>query len=104
LMLHRADALWQTGCSDMLLKLKPQQDAEALVVAHEAGHGKYQGMLGAIVVMTPQGQRFRLGTGFSDAQRRHPPAIGSTVTYRYRDLTATGLPKFASFLRIRESE
>lgn len=104
LMLHRADAVWQTGRSDVLLKLKPQQDAEARVVAHEAGQGKYQGMLGAIVVMTPQGQRFRLGTGFSDAQRRNPPAIGSTVTYRYRDLTSTGLPKFASFLRVRESE
>ncbi len=104
LMLHRADAAWQTGRSDVLLKLKPQQDAEALVVAHEAGQGKYHGMLGAIVVMTPEGRRFRLGTGFSDAQRRDPPAIGSTVTYRYRDLTSTGLPKFASFLRIRESE
>lgn len=104
LMLHRADAVWQTGRSDVLLKLKQQQDAEARVVAHEAGQGKYQGMLGAIVVMTPQGQRFRLGTGFSDAQRRNPPAIGSMVTYRYRDLTSTGLPKFASFLRVREGE
>lgn len=104
LVLHRADAVWQTGRSDVLLKLKPQLDAEAVVVAHEAGKGKYHGMLGAIIVMTPDGQRFRLGTGFSDEQRRNPPAFGSTVTYRYRDLTSTGLPKFASFLRIRESE
>ncbi len=104
LMLHRADAPWQTGRSDVLLKLKPHDDAEALVVAHKPGQGKYQGMLGALVVMTPQGRRFRLGTGFSDAQRRHPPAVGSTVTYRYRGFTSTGLPKFASFLRIRESE
>lgn len=104
LMLHRADALWQTGRSDVLLKLKPHEDAEALVVAHVAGKGKYQGMLGALVVVTPQGRRFRLGTGFSDAQRRNPPAVGSTVTYRYRDFTSTGLPKFASFMRVRESE
>jgi DNA ligase 1 len=61
-------------------------------------------MLGALIVMTPEGRRFRLGTGFSDEQRRHPPAIGTTVTYRYRDITSTGLPKFASFLRIRDSE
>lgn len=104
LMLHRADAAWQTGRSDVLLKLKPQHDAEAMVVAHEAGRGKYEGMLGALVVMTPDGRRFRLGTGFSDAARRAPPAIGSTVTYRYRDLSASGLPKFASYLRVRESE
>lgn len=104
LMLHRADAVWQTGRSDVLLKLKPQQDAEAVVVAHEAGKGKYQGMLGAVIVMTPDGRRFRLGSGLSDALRRTPPAIGSTVTYRYRDLTSTGLPRFASFLRVRERE
>ncbi|MGN6388600.1 MAG: DNA ligase [Burkholderiaceae bacterium] len=104
LMLHRADAAWQTGRSDVLLKLKPQRDAEAVVVEHEPGQGKYRGMLGALVVMTPDGRRFRLGTGFSDEERRHPPAIGSTVTYRYRDVTSTGLPKFASFLRVRGSE
>ncbi len=104
LMLHRSDALWQTGRSDVLLKLKPQNDAEAIVIAHEAGHGKYQGMLGALMVKTPDGRHFRLGSGFSDEQRRNPPAIGSTVTYRYRDLTSTGLPKFASFFRIREIE
>lgn len=104
LMLHRGDAAWQTGRSEVLLKLKPQQDAEAVVVAHEAGRGKYQGMLGALVVQAPDGRRFRIGTGFNNAQRRAPPAIGTTITYRYRDLTATGLPKFASFLRVRESE
>jgi DNA ligase 1 len=104
LMLHRADAVWQTGRSDVLLKLKPHQDAEAVIVAHEAGKGKYQGMLGAVIVMTPEGRHFRLGTGFNDSLRMTPPAIGSTVTYRYRDLTSTGLPKFASFLRVRESE
>jgi DNA ligase-1 len=104
LMLHRLDAQWQTGRSEVLLKLKPQQDAEAEVVAHEPGQGKYQGMLGALMVITPDGQRFRLGTGLSDEQRRNPPKIGATVTYRYRDLTSTGLPKFASFLRVRESE
>ncbi|HEV2609228.1 MAG TPA: DNA ligase [Noviherbaspirillum sp.] len=104
LMLHRADAMWQTGRSDVLLKMKPQHDAEATVVAHEEGQGKYRGMLGALVVMTPEGRRFRLGTGFTDAQRRQPPAIGSTVTYRYREMTGTGLPRFASFLRVREHE
>lgn len=104
LMLHRADAPWQSGRSDVLLKLKPHHDAEAVIVAHEPGKGKYQGMLGAVIVLTPDGRRFRLGTGLTDALRRTPPAIGSTVTYRYRDLTAKGLPRFASFLRVRENE
>jgi DNA ligase-1 len=104
LVLHRADAPWETGRTDALLKLKPQHDAEATVIGHEAGHGKYQGLLGALLVQTPDGLRFRLGSGLSDAQRRQPPALGSVVTYRYRDVTSSGLPRFATFVRVRESE
>jgi len=102
LMLHRADAPYATGRSDVLLKLKPFLDTEATVVGHRPGKGKYAGQLGALQVQMPDGRRFLLGSGFSDAQRASPPAVGSVVTYRYRDLTSTGLPRFASFLRVRD--
>jgi DNA ligase 1 len=100
LMLHLADAPYTTGRSDVLFKLKPVNDAEAVVIGHTPGKGKFEGMLGALDVKTPQGQRFKLGTGLSDTQRQNPPAIGSTVTYRYRDVTSGGKPRFASFLRM----
>ena len=102
LMLHLADAPYTTGRSDVLIKLKPQHDIEARVVGHRPGKGKYEGLLGALEVETPAGQRFLLGTGFSDAERAAPPPIGSIVTYRFRELTAKGLPRFASFLRLRQ--
>jgi DNA ligase-1 len=102
LMLHLADAPYETGRSDVLLKVKPWQDAEAAVIGHQPGKGRFAGMLGALKVRTPEGREFLLGTGFSAVQRREPPALGSTVTYRYRDLTSKGLPRFASFLRIRD--
>jgi DNA ligase 1 len=101
LMLHRADAQYETGRSANLLKLKPYFDAEAKVIAHTEGKGKYAGKLGALIVETPEGIRFKLGTGFSDKQRENPPKIGSLVTYTYRDKTPKGKPKFASFLRER---
>ena len=101
LMLHRADAQYVTGRSDALLKLKLQNDAEATVVAHTPGRGKYTGKLGALVVETPEGICFKLGTGLSDVQRETPPKIGSLVSYTYRDKTASGKPRFASFLRVR---
>ncbi len=104
LMLHRADAEYITGRSDALLKLKLLHDAEATVVAHVKGKGKYAGKLGAILVETPEGVRFKLGTGFSDAQRANPPRIGSLITYTYRDKTLNGKPKFASFLRERNEK
>jgi DNA ligase 1 len=102
LMLHLASASVTHGRSDTLLKLKPLQDDEAIIVAHIGGKGKYAGMLGALEVKAADGQRFKLGTGLSDAQRRQPPGIGSTVTYTYRDHTPSGKPRFASFLRVRE--
>ena len=101
LMLHKADSIYVTGRSDALLKLKPYYDAEATVIGHTSGRGKYKGKLGALIVETPEGIRFKLGTGFSDAQRENPPKIGSLVTYSYRDKTKNGKPKFASFLRVR---
>ena len=101
LMLHHRDALYRAGRSDDLLKYKPYQDAEALVVGHTAGRGKYQGMLGALIVERADGLRFRLGSGFTDAQRADPPARGSYVTYRFNGLTGNGVPRFARFLRVR---
>ena len=101
LMLHRADANYETGRSDTLLKMKPFDDAEAVVVGYLPGKGKYLGKMGALRVRSPEGREFALGTGFTDDQRKNPPQIGAMVTYRYRDVTKNGLPRFASFLRIQ---
>ena len=99
LMLHVADAPYASGRSDALLKLKPHLDAEAVVVGHRAGTGKYRRLVGALEVESAQGRRFFIGSGLNDAARRKPPAIGTTVTYRYRELTSSGLPRFATYLR-----
>ena len=102
LMLHRADALYTTGRSDVLLKMKLWHDAEAKVIGHQPGRGKYAGMLGALRVRSADGVEFLLGTGLSEADRRDPPPIGSLVTFRYRELNSRGIPRFASFHRVRD--
>ncbi len=102
LMLHLADALYVTGRSDALLKLKPLQDTEAVVIDHVPGKGKYTGMMGALRVRTPEGKVFLIGTGFTDEVRKKPPPVSATITYTYRGLTKTGVPRFASYLRVRE--
>jgi len=101
LMLHRADASYESGRGDTLLKLKPIHDADAVVIAHIGGRGRHTGRLGALWVRDARGVRFALGSGFTDAQRDDPPPIGTTVTYTYRGMTATGTPRFATFLRVR---
>lgn len=104
LMLHHAQGRYVAGRSLHLLKLKPLLEAEARVIGHLPGKGKYAGMLGALSVQAADGRRFRLGSGLSDAQRAAPPPLGSVVTYRYNGLTRLGLPRFARFLRVREDE
>jgi DNA ligase-1 len=104
LVLHRADALWQPGRTQVLFKFKPEPDDEAQVMSHLPGKGRYEGMTGALQVQTPEGVAFALGSGLSDAQRRNPPEVGSWVTYRYRDRTPQGIPRFASFVRARAPE
>ena len=107
LMLHRGSSLYKGVRSDDLLKVKTHDDAEAKVIAHLTGKGKYARQVGALLVEMPakDGQparRFKLGTGLSDAQRQNPPVVGSLVTYRYRGLNDSGIPRFASFMRVRE--
>jgi DNA ligase-1 len=101
LMLHRGASHYQNSRSDDLLKLKKSSDAEATVIEHYGGKGKYTGLLGSMLVETNDQRRFKLGTGFSDLERANPPPIGTIITYRYFGLTQKGTPRFASFLRIR---
>lgn len=101
LMLHRGSSLYSAARSDDLLKYKRHDDAEAVVIAHLPGQGKYEGLMGALLVRRPDGLEFRIGTGFTDAQRRHPPPVGSTITYAYNGLTPAGVPRFPRFVRLR---
>ena len=102
LMLHRADSLYETGRGDALLKLKTYEDAEAVVIAHLPGKGRNLGRLGALLVEMPDGKQFKIGSGFSDQERENPPPVGALVTYKYSGLSRRGIPRFASFLRIRQ--
>ena len=102
LMLHQQDAEYKTGRRSDLMKLKTYQDAEAEVIGYRPGKGKYQGMVGALIVKTPHGKTFAIGSGLSDALRQTPPAIGAVITYRYNGLTKHGSPRFARFLRLRQ--
>lgn len=104
LMLRRGASVYQAGRSDDLLKVKRFDDAEAIVVGILPGKGKYQGMMGALRVQLADHREFRIGSGFTDAERADPPPPGSVITFKHAGHTATGLPRFASFLRVRNDE
>lgn len=102
LMLRKADSLYKINRNSDLLKVKTYQDAEAIVLRYTEGKGKYTGMVGALIVENQEDKiTFSIGSGLTDEQRKNPPQIGSTITYRYQGKTKNGIPRFPVFLKER---
>ncbi len=104
LMLHRGDSRYHGGRSMDLLKLKRFDDAEGIVITHNPGQGRLAGLMGSVTVRTTQGVIIRIGSGFSDDERKNPPPIGTTITFKHQGFTAKGKPRFPFFWRIRDDE
>jgi DNA ligase-1 len=101
-MLRAPSSGYQAGRSVALRKLKSFEDTEALVVAYKAGRGRLTGMVGSLLVELPNGTRFAIGSGLSDAERKNPPPIGSTITFKYYGWTENGKPRFPIYWRVRQ--
>lgn len=113
-----------------LLKLKRFEDSEAEILgfeelehnnneqtrdelgrakrsSHKAGR-KAADTLGALAVQdTVTGQRFKIGTGFSEAQRadiwsKRRSLLGRLVKYRFQPTGVKDAPRFPSFLGFRD--
>lgn len=104
LIVRKPDALYTAGRSIEILKVKNYQDDEATVIAHLPGKGRNAGRLGSLLVTLKDGTQFKLGSGFSDDQRNNPPAIGEVITFKFYGKYPSGIPKFPSFLRVREDD
>lgn len=104
LMLRKPGSFYEARRSNTLLKVKLFQDTEGLVIGHKPGKKKHAGVMGALVIRMPSGVEFDLGTGFDDADRRNPPKIGASITYRFTELTDDGKPKCTSFISVRDYE
>lgn len=104
LMLRQPGSRYEAGRSPTLLKVKTFHDAEASVLEHIPGAGRHKGRLGALLVQLADGTKFSVGTGFSDHQRENPPPAGSTITFRYQELTDGGVPRFPSFVRVHSGQ
>ncbi len=103
LMLRALDGLYEDCRSSNLLKLKPWQDAEAVVFGYNDGKGSNTGVTGGLKCRMPNGNEFSLGQ-LTAEQRRVPPKIGATITYKYTELTRDGIPKCASLIGERNYE
>jgi len=104
LMFRKPGSAYESRRSSTLLKMKPFQDAEAVVIGYEPGKKANKGKTGGLIVRMPNGKTFNVGTGLTAKDRDSPPAIGATITYRFTELTDDGKPKCASFVAVRDYE
>lgn len=93
---------YHTGRSAHVLKVKKARDMDGLVIGINEGNGKYENAMGSLTLKLENGVIFKLGTGFTDRVRNNSPAVGTIVTFKYHGFSKNGVPKFASFLRVRE--
>jgi DNA ligase-1 len=103
-MLRKPGSLYERKRSHTLLKAKKFLDDEATVIGHQPGEGKHTGKMGALICLTKDKVQFKVGSGFSDKQRDNPPPIGSTITFKYQELTVAKKPRFPTFVAVRNYE
>uniref|UniRef100_A0A7S3Z9H8 RanBP2-type domain-containing protein n=1 Tax=Lotharella globosa TaxID=91324 RepID=A0A7S3Z9H8_9EUKA len=101
LMLREPGSKYERRRSKALLKVKTFFDEEALVTGSHKGTGKNWNVMGALLCVLPNGTKFQVGSGFTDAQRRRPPRTGSVITFKFQETTKDGVPRFPTFLRER---
>ena len=95
---------YYTGRDNNALKVKSYVDEECKVISHNKGNGKYKNKLGSLNCKMDNSEIIKIGSGFSDKQRKNPPKINTIITFKYYGLTSKGNPRFPIFLRIRDNK
>ena len=102
-MLRNPTSAYDRCRSDNLLKYKPVDSDEAIILEHVRGEGRNTNRLGALVVRWGK-LIFKVGAGIPDILRDNPPRIGSTVTFLFSGTTDAGIPRFPVFSTVRNYE
>ena len=101
-MVRDPNAAYINKRTSKALKVKSFYDTECEVVKILKGKGKYSDKMGSVECKLPNETLFKIGSGFSDAQRSNPPKIGDIITFKYKGMTKYAKPRFPVFLRVRE--
>ena len=103
-ILREAAALVENKRSKRLLKVKFFIDDEAEIIGVEEGEGRHVGTMGAIICRHSNGQVFKIGSGFVDADRKEfwaESPVGKVANFKYFELTNDGVPRFPIWRSLR---
>jgi len=100
LILRHPMSQWSPCRSKWLLKVKPIDTSEGKIIGYTKGKGKYEGLLGALVIEW-EDVTFNL-SGMTDTLRHVPPPIGASVRFRHRGVTVDGIPREARYVGLAD--
>jgi len=108
-MVKYLDAPYRWGRGGEMLKIKPEETVDAVIVDYYPGNGKYFDMLGGFIVEDENGQAVRIGGGYKDSQRTEffinpKQSIGQWIEFKYTERTADGSYRHPRFKRFRDSK
>ena len=103
IMLRAPGSRYENRRSENLLKYKPFESDEAVMVGSEAGEGRLSEMVGALILRWGK-ITFKVGSGMNDDVRMNPPMIGARISFGFCGLTDGGCPRFPTFLADRSYE
>lgn len=101
LVVREPNALYIDKRTSKALKVKKMHDDECVITGYTKGHGKFEGLVGALVCKWKD-RNLKIGSGLNLEERTHPPTLGSEITFKYNGFTKYGNPKFPVFLRVRK--
>ena len=105
-MIRDPSAPYESKRVGTILKVKPTLDTEGIVIGLIEGKGKHMGHLGALKLQLPSGVTVKVGSGFTDEQRKQyftSEMLGKPVTIKYMTLTRSGTPRQPVFHRVRHN-
>ena len=103
IMVRAPDSAYVSARSSELLKIKPFEESEAIVLDWAEGIGKHVGLVGALRCRLHNGIHFEVGTGLSDLARITADSfVGQVITVRHQGTTNLGIPRFPSFIGLRQ--
>ncbi len=85
-----------------VLKVKTFHDSECTVIGYKEGKGKFKNLVGSIICKLLNGTEFKVGSGLTVKDRKNPPKIGAMITFKYKEFTKYGKPRFPVYLRVRD--
>lgn len=106
LMVKNPLSKYYTGRKWHWQKMKPYDTIDCKVIQVLEGEGKFSGVTGSLVALTPMGAEIRVGSGMTDAQRREWFAnnaiiLGKTIEVGYMESSSKNKLRHPRLIQVR---